>query len=431
MTRNSSLSNIFTEIYIAKFQGLTEKDESGTIEANSTETEEKTSDGRQQIQNNGGIATNNGETVGDIQELTVHSGRDASVYEGTQRQGTESLHKIHDSGAERSLQRRINNNHERIASHLKSDVFDVNISECEEWIIDEERNTTQHGESIQIIEIVQGEGYVSEYHSSDYRADARKNGRGKGKDSRENSSVNRDDVEKSFSLKNNEWHTDLNKSQMQRVMQWLRRSGNPEMKRITDTACWYKGRIDGEDLFVIYSTEDATVMYLTKGENAKAELNILINLLEEIENGDGTRTRADGKSIFAQRLSRGNWVQNVDGGRNNLQRLGTGGHNQNAGVLQGQSERIRNGAFRNVIEDLLGTGANVNFSLKEKNSTTSKDTKKLLDTIEKLEVTKFAKADPKKLTDMVRGILKDYDSRADFDGVRSEIDELYNINFCD
>ena len=57
----------------------------------------------------------------------------------------------------------------------------------------------------------------------------------------------------------------------------LRKEGNPETTRITDTANWYKGRISGQDLFVIYSTEDATptILYEIKGEGAKAELNIL------------------------------------------------------------------------------------------------------------------------------------------------------------
>ena len=63
-------------------------------------------------------------------------------------------------------------------------------------------------------------------------------------------------------------------------------------------------------------------------------------------------------------------------------------------------------------------GVNKNFSLKGTDINT-KDRQQLLDTIEQLkhefEVTKFAKADSKKLTKMTKNILKKYSSHADFD----------------
>lgn len=69
------------------------------------------------------------------------------------------------------------------------------------------------------------------------------------------------------------------------------------------------------------------------------------------------------------------------------------------------------------------------FSLKKSNTTSAQDTKELLETIEHLkhefEVTKFAKADPKKLAKMTREILKDYDSKADLDETFKAVDELY------
>lgn len=69
------------------------------------------------------------------------------------------------------------------------------------------------------------------------------------------------------------------------------------------------------------------------------------------------------------------------------------------------------------------------FSLKDNNDTARTDTRELLDTIAQLkhefEITKFAKVDPKKLSEMVRSILKDYSSKADSEAVMSAVDELY------
>ena len=83
----------------------------------------------------------------------------------------------------------------------------------------------------------------------------------------------------------------------------------------------------------------------------------------------------------------------------------------------------------NARLDALNSLEDVKFSLKETNSTSSKDRAELLDIIEHLkgefEVTKFAKADPKKLAKMTREILKDYDSKADYDETYNAIDELY------
>lgn len=69
------------------------------------------------------------------------------------------------------------------------------------------------------------------------------------------------------------------------------------------------------------------------------------------------------------------------------------------------------------------------FSLKRTNDISTKDRKELLDTIEHLkhefEVTKFAKADQKKLAKMTRELLKEYDSKADTDETFNAIDKLY------
>ena len=155
----------------------------------------------------------------------------------------------------------------------------------------------------------------------------------------------------SYSLQD-KWHTDLSKAQMKTVMEWLRRAGSPDAKKITDTAYWYKGRIGGEDLFVIYSAEDSsgpTILYEVKGDKAKFERDILIDLLEEEGYGESTY----GQSSFAQGVSEGNWLQNVDSGKNNIRHLGAGSNNQNVGVLQRQPKGNGSRAFRNVVENLF------------------------------------------------------------------------------
>ena len=76
----------------------------------------------------------------------------------------------------------------------------------------------------------------------------------------------------------------------------------------------------------------------------------------------------------------------------------------------------------NSLEDLR-------FSLKGTNSISTKDRAELLDIIEHLkgefEITKFAKADPKKLAKMTKDLLKEYNSQADFNETYKAIDELY------
>ncbi len=167
--------------------------------------------------------------------------------------------------------------------------------------------------------------------------------------------IGKKSVEKHSGLMYNKdyWRTDLNKNQLKRVEQWIRKAGFPESKRITDTACWYKGRIDGEDLFVIYSTEDAnnpTILYEIKGQNAQKELDILYDVMEVVENGKshiGIQRNID-------RLFGGDWLQEKHNLANNnvgsRKRIRNSGY---ASVLQGESsEFIGSQAFRNVVKNL-------------------------------------------------------------------------------
>ena len=167
------------------------------------------------------------------------------------------------------------------------------------------------------------------------------------------------------------WRTDLNQTQYKEVVKWLRQEGNAEEKSITDTARWYKGRIDGEDLFVIYSTEDSapTILYEIKGEGAKAELNILQKILEVIENGKSNI----GIQRNIDRLLSGDWVQEKHNLANNNDRLGERGSDIGyASVLQGESPQfIGSPAFRNVIKNLLDIqNESVRFSLADSEGNT-------------------------------------------------------------
>lgn len=67
------------------------------------------------------------------------------------------------------------------------------------------------------------------------------------------------------------WHTGFTKAEVMSLVEDISKAGNPEYRRITDTACWYKGRYEGETYFAIYSTEytsNQTILYASKSKNA-------------------------------------------------------------------------------------------------------------------------------------------------------------------
>lgn len=155
-------------------------------------------------------------------------------------------------------------------------------------------------------------------------------------------------------LYNKKWHTDLTQTQIKEVVKSLRKAGNPEATRITDTANWYKGRIDGKDLFVIYSTvyaNEPTILYEVKGVNASRELDILQIILEVIEDGESVI----GIQRNIDRLLGGDWVQKKhDMANNNDRPRGRGSNTGYAPILQGKSpEFIGSPAFREVVRNLF------------------------------------------------------------------------------
>ncbi len=162
------------------------------------------------------------------------------------------------------------------------------------------------------------------------------------------------------------WRTDLNKTQFKEVEKWLRQAGKPQETRITDTANWYKGRINGKDLFVIYSTEDSnnpTILYEVKGKQAKVENDILRDVLEAKENG-----KSDiGRTRRINWLLGGNWMQRQHNLANNDDRpRGRGSNTGYASILQGKSsEFIGSKAFRNVVRNLFEIQDGVKYSLND------------------------------------------------------------------
>lgn len=113
------------------------------------------------------------------------------------------------------------------------------------------------------------------------------------------------------------------------------------------------GRLNGDDIFVIYSTEDAkgpTILYETK-TNAKLEKKILMDILEVIENGESDI----GRKRDIDRLLGGDWVQEKrDMENSNAGPRKGGSHTGNAAVLQGKSPQfVGSKAFRNVLENLF------------------------------------------------------------------------------
>ena len=234
---------------------------------------------------------------------------------------------------------------------------------------------------------------------------------------------------KDHSLK---WRTDLNRTEYAQVEKWIRRAGNPEYTRITDTTNWYKGRLNGETVFAIYS-DKPTILYERRGTEGKAELDILLEQVEEIENG---RSIVEVSENINTLLS-GDWLQEKHNLANN--NAGLGGRGSNTGyatVLQGKSSKfIGSQAFRNVVKNILdiqeeaeasiekGLNRNKDYSLKEKDQ-------------EYLELAKDPKKNEARLRELVDEAAKEagyigtyyHGSKSDFTVFKKEFGGASNSN---
>ncbi|MBE7035431.1 MAG: hypothetical protein E7402_04900 [Ruminococcaceae bacterium] len=158
---------------------------------------------------------------------------------------------------------------------------------------------------------------------------------------------------KKFALYNEEWHTDLNKREMAEVLKWLRQDIKTSNNAITNTANWYRGRLNGQSIFVIYSTrhiENPTILYEVKGAQGEYELNILKMILEDIDNGTGY----DRQSTVVNEVLSGGWMRQSNSMGNSNGIVGRGRSIANATILQGQSSKRKpRPAFRAVIKNLF------------------------------------------------------------------------------
>ena len=158
------------------------------------------------------------------------------------------------------------------------------------------------------------------------------------------------------------WHTDLNKTEFKMLEGWINKAGFPEHTKITDTANWYEGRLNGEPIFDIYSSvyhNNSTILYEVRGKNALKELDILLDLMEDIEN---EQNNIKGK-VAIDEIFGINWVQQGSNMANSNVGSGRGNSNtRNVTVYKGKSSKyIGSKAFRNVVKNL--------FEIQEKSET--------------------------------------------------------------
>ena len=96
-------------------------------------------------------------------------------------------------------------------------------------------------------------------------------------------------IEDGFKAKKQEyWRPDLTNRQLLQLNDLIRKDIQTSTNQITDTANWYTIRIDGMNVFAIYSTvypSNPTLLYESKGTRADIEEQVLLNILEVIKNG--------------------------------------------------------------------------------------------------------------------------------------------------
>ncbi len=161
--------------------------------------------------------------------------------------------------------------------------------------------------------------------------------------------------------KKKKWVPDLSRKKLNLLMRMIDNDIKTSVNSITNTANWLFTNIDGTRVFAIYSTENAespTLLYESKDARAIYEKEILLDLLEEYENGKSV----DGESGNVDSLFIGKWLRQRSDILNSAGTLGRGSSNRNAGVLQRQSRRRPSDAFENVVKNLFEIQAGVGYS---------------------------------------------------------------------
>ena len=85
-----------------------------------------------------------------------------------------------------------------------------------------------------------------------------------------------------YSVGDPKWHTSFPQYVVKELGQRVERGAQTSTRFITDTANWYKTRINGVEYFVIYSTEESkpTVLYAAKDKRAEREREYLLDWIE-------------------------------------------------------------------------------------------------------------------------------------------------------
>lgn len=154
-------------------------------------------------------------------------------------------------------------------------------------------------------------------------------------------------------LNSNEyWKPDLSRSKLNILYKLIDKDANNSVKYVTDTAKWLYTNIDGTKVFAIYSVENIskpTLLYESKGKQGEFERDELLDLLEDNENGKSI----NGKSSFADRISKGDWLSDVGGMAYSQRSVGGTRGNSDVRVLPTPSKRKPSGAFVSVIKNLF------------------------------------------------------------------------------
>ena len=150
------------------------------------------------------------------------------------------------------------------------------------------------------------------------------------------------------------WHTNLSNAEVSLIENWLKKARRSENNTISKKSHWYEGFLDGNDLFVIYSTErtnDPTILYLATGTEAIEKKQALQKIMEVAKNeiSDVERKRIiDG-------LLGGNWNQAQRNLANSDNGFGDGDVDiEDAPILQRTSSKPDGDAtFEDVVRTLL------------------------------------------------------------------------------
>lgn len=199
-----------------------------------------------------------------------------------------------------------------------------------------------------------------------------------------------------YAVSDPKWHTGFSERVVTELERRVKQDIQISTKSITDTSNWYTTKIDGVEYFAIYSTEvfdNPTILYASKGEQAKYEQNVLKSILEDYYNGRSN----DEISTLTDQIFGIDWMRIASSVRNTVQRVGRVSDNRDASVLQRKSKRKPSRAFEDVIGNLFEIQDRRGYSLSNYANTFYSYMAKVVDGI------KQAKLGADSVVNMLRG----------------------------